>query len=240
MRRHKSTIDLEALRARASQTNDFPIIDHGDIALGQNNHAARLAAVFFHNGAAADQPMHMVDAARKAMQAFPSDATIHALAFANGRDRDADALRIVFAPDFVLRFFGESRELQRIVGEHHIGPGLRGAAARKRLDDRAEHVITHFIAAIEHRLADAQQARIDVIGDCLVGATTQAFGLRSARGQDRHQCFRTGDHFGRGNAEGFVLIEHSFDPFPYVSLTGFAGASSSAPPPPGATDRIVQ
>ena len=204
MRGHESPVDDEAPGSGAGEADDFPVIEERHIAFRDQRHAAGLAAVCLVDEAAADQPVGMVDAARKAMLARPENAAVDALGLADRRNRNADALRIVLRPDIVLRLLREGRELQRIVGQHHIGPGLRGAAACQRLDDRAQHVITKLIAAIGLRLADAQQTEGYIIGDRRVRAAAQGFGLGGTRREHGDEPFSMGDQVDGGDALCFV------------------------------------
>ena len=88
-----------------------------------------------------------------------------------------DAGTRVGAPDLVLRLQRKGAELQRIVGQDHMHPGLRAAATGEGLGHLAQHVVAEVEAAVARRLANAQEIARHQIGDSLVGTAAQALRL---------------------------------------------------------------
>ncbi len=149
------------------------------------------------------------------MPARPDHAAVDRPALADRRHAVRQLRGRVLAPDVLLRLRRIGRELEDVVGEHHVHPGLRAAAARQRLADFAQHVVAVLEAAVARRLADAQQIVGEIVADRLVRAAAQRFGLRGALLQRPAPAPRRGAAIPRARARWriswrSVRLQHQF------------------------------
>ena len=126
-----------------------------------------------------------------------------------------------------------------VVGEHHVHPGLRAAAARQRLARFAQHVVVVLEAAVARRLADAQEIVGEIVADGLVRAAAQRLALRGALLQHRHQRLGAAEDFlARGDRRGFLGVVVCSIRFP--GLLSFGSARPRARRRIGAHDHLLQ
>ena len=190
-----------------AESDHVPVVDDGDVAL-RHQHRARLLAVAVVDHARGQHPVGVVDAAGELVAPAPDDAAVDRPRLAGRRHAVRQLRGRVLAPDILLRLRRVGRELQDVVGEHHVHPGLRAAAARQRLADFAQHIVVVLEAAVARRLADAQQIVGEIVADGLVRAAAQRLALRGAFLQHRHQRLGAAQQFlarGSGRASGGLL-----------------------------------
>ena len=150
-------------------------------------------------------PVGVIDAAGELMAAAPDDAAVDGRALAGRRARSSTASPSGPCPRRLpAPAPNRTASLSDVVGEHHVHPGLRAAAARQRLAHLAQHVVAVLEAAVARRLADAQQIVGEIVADGLVRAAAQRLGFRGAFLQHRHQRLGAAQQFlargGRGRA----------------------------------------
>ena len=104
-------------------------------------------------------------------------------------------------------------QLEDVVGEHHVHPGLRAATARERLAHLAENVVIVLETAVARRLADAQEIVGEIVADRFIWAMAQRLALRGAFLQHRHQRLGATEQFlARRHGSGFAgsCLEHQY------------------------------
>ena len=140
--------------------------------------------------AAADHPIGMIHAARKAMHGAPHNTAFDALGFTNGGHGDTDTRRRILRPDIILSVERESGELERIIRQHHMNPGLRTTAARQGLNGFTQHIIAQIIATIARWLANTQQTLINIITNSGIRRAAQFITFLRTLRQNRHHGLR--------------------------------------------------
>jgi len=152
----------------------MPVVDDLVICTRHQEGAhVRGLALFVRHETAQEHPLACVASARERPLPTKLHPAVNPLGLGDGHVRGRDQRFGILAPDLVLRFGGEERELPRVHVEDAVHPGARRAAAAELELQVEDDRRVHLVAAKPSRLDDLEEAKTVEVLDRLVGNPAQ-------------------------------------------------------------------
>jgi hypothetical protein len=163
VRGNENVLGLETLGARTFKTNGVPVVDDGHIFARHQEEMRAVEIVAPDDVTAADDPLGMINARRKAGPAGKTKAPFHGMGPAHRIEGRRNMGRVIGTPDVFLGLGGKGRNHLRMIRHDARDPGLGAVGGGQNLRDLAQDVPAQFKPAETPWLGKADQPRRVVI-----------------------------------------------------------------------------